>query len=884
MVSRKTLKNSGEAASYYKVIARGAEAARSMTDVDQDYYSSKPLEWFGKTAKLLGLDGHVSEDAFISLLDGYDPRKPDKRLVAVRKDGKRRCGWDFCFSAPKGFSIMAELHPKQAIRNSFYEMHERAVKDTLAHIERNLIEINIGHGRKARQMKPGNIAGALATENTSRELDPQVHTHCVIFNLTKFDGKWKSLWADSLFYLRTPAGRMSFKHYAGQIYRNYLAHSLRESGFDIEQLPHGLFDVKGVPDDLKQQYSKRSQQIKSDLNELRLAYPGLTDPELKEMANLRTRKGKADVSPARVRHSWHLQRERLGYSKGDIQRFQKLPDRRGFKANAAEMALNILMSREAVVSPEEIYRQAMCVSMGHKTVDDVREEFEKCGEKRTLVPGFAIMSRVMQMLERGMVARIRVTQDTQAPILSEKEIEKNLSEYLTGSQRRGASHILTSKDMLTFIQGDPGTGKTAMSEIVKNAAERKSYEVIGLAPTGKAAAEQQKVGIASKTIDSFLLRPRANGKKRLFLVDESSMIGIEKMSKLLSRVRDGDKLVLVGDVKQKPSIAAGEPFQSFQGKGIVNAEAMTHNIRQRSPGAISLARKLSGKMTDAAVKVLKSQNWLHEIADRSDRIEAVCQEYVRDPEGTVVVTESNWERDKINSRIREILVERGDVQKGVRVKTLRPQFIQEPQFAFSYQKGDIVTVNEDFDKLRAGDTGKIVMLNQDRHAIVIQTPRGEWRNIQTRRHGHQVSVSREEFQWFAPGDPVIFRKNDSKFGFQNGQTAKVIGIDSMGNMAVRFSDDRRSKFNLYTSYNHVELAYAVTGMSAQGMTVERRCLYSCPSELANFNNFATAGTRARHETQVFTDSAEHFQKAVKHEIVKTTTLDYPFIDGNRHVA
>src|SRR3546814_18994181 len=55
---------------------------------------------------------------------------------------------------------------------------------------------------------------------------------------------------------------------AGQVYRNELAHRLRELGYDVEFDPRrGLFEIRGVPKDLITDMSQRAEQIEAHANE-----------------------------------------------------------------------------------------------------------------------------------------------------------------------------------------------------------------------------------------------------------------------------------------------------------------------------------------------------------------------------------------------------------------------------------------------------------------------------------------------------------------------------------------------------------------------------------------------------------------------------------------
>ncbi|MFT4551473.1 MAG: exodeoxyribonuclease V alpha subunit [Chlamydiales bacterium] len=145
------------------------------------------------------------------------------------------------------------------------------------------------------------------------------------------------------------------------------------------------------------------------------------------------------------------------------------------------------------------------------------------------------------------------------------------------------------RNRFTIITGGPGTGKTYTAgyliRIVIESlfhGEQKKFEVALASPTGKAAANLQAsltkvlegfdstLELSSKTLHSFLgISRRGNGKvfdannplsADFILVDESSMIDVRLMSQLLSAVKNGARLVLLGDKDQLPPVESGSLF------------------------------------------------------------------------------------------------------------------------------------------------------------------------------------------------------------------------------------------------------------------------------------------------------------------------------------
>jgi conjugative relaxase-like TrwC/TraI family protein len=205
-------------------------------------------EWGGAISNDLGLSGKVDPGIFRELLGGY---VNGQQLGRCRGDGtvQHHPGWDFAVNAPKSVSIMALVAGDERI----VAAHEQAV-GALSWLEAHAILRRRKEGEIVHEMT-GRLIYARFTEHASRELDPHLHTHVVVMNMTNGGpGEWMSS-------LETRA-MFAEQMLAGQIYRNDLAHRLRELGYEIEHNPRsGLFEIKGVPQGLIRDLSQRAEQI-----------------------------------------------------------------------------------------------------------------------------------------------------------------------------------------------------------------------------------------------------------------------------------------------------------------------------------------------------------------------------------------------------------------------------------------------------------------------------------------------------------------------------------------------------------------------------------------------------------------------------------------------
>ena len=142
--------------------------------------------WAGKGAREMGLSGPVDPDTFKAVLEGRVPDGPHLgKRTRTRRSTTGRAG---TLSAPKSVSLMALLGGDERI----VVAHDQAVTRTLAWLERNAVETRVQDKESGAMVRVGGQKMVAATfrHETSRNLDPQLHTHAVIANMVQgWDGK-----------------------------------------------------------------------------------------------------------------------------------------------------------------------------------------------------------------------------------------------------------------------------------------------------------------------------------------------------------------------------------------------------------------------------------------------------------------------------------------------------------------------------------------------------------------------------------------------------------------------------------------------------------------------------------------------------------------------
>jgi conjugative relaxase-like TrwC/TraI family protein len=231
----------------------------------RDYYAEGERvlgRWQGRGAELLGLAGDVQTEQFEALRQGCDPRTGEflrQRQSADRtgNDGttqsRGRNLYDFTISAPKSISIMVSLGQDDRLT----EAHRRAVDEALKELE-TCAQTRVRQDGANEDRSTGNLVLAVYQHDTSRELDPQLHTHAVAANLTYdgTEGRWKALQASEIYDCRA---------YLTEVYRNALPREVRRLGYEIVDRRDGRgrgqgFEIRGISEKLLEDFSQRSAQ------------------------------------------------------------------------------------------------------------------------------------------------------------------------------------------------------------------------------------------------------------------------------------------------------------------------------------------------------------------------------------------------------------------------------------------------------------------------------------------------------------------------------------------------------------------------------------------------------------------------------------------------
>ncbi len=305
-------------------VASAGGAAQYYSNADNYYFLGNLQSlWMGEGAKNLGLEGPVKGEALTAVLEG---RLPDGSRLGKEINGNHvhRPGHDLTFSAPKSVSLLVLVGNDKALLDA----HNHAVRVAAGYVEK-LVSARDTKDGVTSIVPTGKMVAAAFTHDTSRNLDPQLHTHLLVANMTESNGKWKALATDYIHGAGFIETVMKMQVTLGKIYRQALREQVEALGHEVESVgKNGLWEIKGVPEVVREEFSSRGKEIEG-------AVGAEATLRSRDVAAKDTRQAKVDPSRLRLRERWLGQMKDLGWDMQEYQDSLRSPEKDG----AAEPAL-----------------------------------------------------------------------------------------------------------------------------------------------------------------------------------------------------------------------------------------------------------------------------------------------------------------------------------------------------------------------------------------------------------------------------------------------------------------------------------------------------------------------------------------------------------------
>jgi conjugative relaxase-like TrwC/TraI family protein len=840
-----------------------------------DYYSEGEKitgEWKGRGAELLGLAGEVDLAAFEALREGRNPADGEQlrqRKSADRKaqDGslqsKGRNLYDFTFSAPKSVSLMAEFGEDERL----VQAHREAVAEALEELERHAATRVRREGANEDRVT-GNLVLAVYHHDTSRELDPQLHTHAVAANLTfdRTEERWKALQASGVYDRRT---------YLTEVYRNVLARKVAEHGYTLEHRRDTRgkdlgFEIAGVSDELMQRFSQRSKQRDQAIEQfIKAKGRRPTDNEIAVLVR-ETRADKLlEISTAEVKAQ---QRARL--QPGESEHFHELAEEARLRPalapeqHSADPALRYaedhIFERVSVARDYEILTEALRHRRGQVELADAqtRLRFQEA-DGEVIRSGNDVTTRDSLIRERRMVAQINRGIGRFKPLDPERQFQPD-ARTLRAEQQEALRFVLDSRDVAVNIRGAAGAGKTATLRELHRALQETGHQVLAAAPTRSAVDELVKVGFAEAMTLERLLQDRQvqDGLQgKVIILDEAGMVSARQMAETLQLLeRHNARVVFSGDTKQIQSVEAGDALRVLEQESRLQSTSLTQIQRQSNLKYRAAIRELR-RDPEAGFARLEQMGAVQEVSFE-DRAQFVATLYRAEQNQlnqrgqqpqVLVVAPTHEEIGRLTDAIRRerfAAGELGDPIDWERQVSLSWTDAQKRDVR-RYEPGQRLVFHSAVAGIAKYETLTVERIEKD--SILARNSAGELRTV-TSRESKKFDVQEARPIEIASGDRLLLTANrrSAEFRTTNGELVTVARVEEG---QIHLEDGR----TLPADYKQFAHGYVVTAHRSQGKTVDSNIVVG--DRMAR-ELFYVAVSRGRERVAVVTSDTELFRESL----------------------
>ena len=720
-------------------------------------------------------------------------------------------------------------------------------------------------------VRTGDQKTVIATfrHDTSRNLDPALHTHSVIANMVRgADGKWRSVANERLY---------ESKMLLGALYGSELAQGLARLGYGIEKThADGRFEIAGVSRQVIEAFSTRRAEIEAAVAE-RSAGGTAENQRLAQRTALMTRAAKRDVDRGELRESWERQTAELGFDARALaaeavtrtagRDAERDPGREhAAEAGGADGGSGGAAGAREAGAPEPVSKsdQALDWAVAHLSEREaVFARTDLLAAALAFDPaGVEIASAERALGEREAAGTLHRTRLPGADglLTTDRAVadEKETLALLAAGERRGAAPM---RDRTVSVQGYAGAGKTTMLQRARALLEKRGYAVRGLAPSASAARTlAAEAGIESETLQRFLARytgvaegrmtrkgekeMRAAFRKTALVVDEGSLASTVQARDLL-RIADAlriPRVVLVGDEKQLDAVNAGKPFAQLQRAGMKTA-VMDEIMRQRDAHLReAVEASLAGEIGRAFDKLgsnvaeVKSDNLAGAAGARWPALSP------QERANAGLMAPSHALREEINAIVRERLVRDGAVHgpamNGERLVS-RGYTNAEKTLAANYRPGDVVAFHRPYKRLGVGKGDKL--RDRGRRAGGVEVYRTEYRTESTElRAGDRIRRTRNDTRARAREQPHCRGRG---------------GARRQGDVPPRGRAHAGSEPGRCAPLCHVDRAWASTVHAFQGRTADTviAAMEANHPNLTTQKSFYVEISRARDRADLVTD-------------------------------
>ncbi|WP_058914209.1 conjugative transfer relaxase/helicase TraI [Entomohabitans teleogrylli] len=723
-----------------------AGAAGYYTDKD-NYYFLGNMEslWMGEGAKTLGLEGGVSERDFSEALAG---RLPGDISLERMTGGKNthRPGYDLTFSAPKSVSILAVVGGDEAILDA----HKRAVGVVASEIEKMITTRVMEDGHSSLALT-GKMLAAAFNHDTSRELDPQLHTHLIVLNATELEGKWRTLSSDT----RNKAGFIetvySLQVALGKIYRHELRQSVESMGYiTVETGKNGLWEIEGMP---VAPFSQRSQQIREAVGDS-------ASLKSRDVAALDTRRGKErNPDKDELLTDWYARLDKAGF---DMGRFRQAAHERAAQGrtehsvspvsgaeigNAVGLAIAGLSEQRTRFTYSEVLSASLSLlSVQKGTPEQVREAIDSAigdqrlipldREKGTFTSSLHLLNELSaQQLADRMLSENKVVAARHGPVSADNRLASLASNPLPLAvvSSRGGSQVMQAN-----ILDAAGIAQSRGS----------TFTVLATDRVGERWLKEHPL-MANHVVNVRDLQEEHLTTDSTLIISQAEKLSVKDAVTVLSYARERNVQVLLMDGAGRTG--TGNTLQTLEDAGV---------------SRISPAREAR-----IAVEV-------HSVADKRQRYEALAQDFAAfRKQGERVLAQVSGEREQraLTRDIRQVLQAQGLLgEKSVTISSLIPQWLDSKsrRQTDSYREG--MVLEQSGEHGRAGNRYTITRVSAATRTLTLQDAQGVTQAVKLSQMDSQWRLYRQEAITVAEGESLtLLARHD---GFKARDSVTVLKV------------------------------------------------------------------------------------------------------------
>jgi len=826
-----------------------------------DYYAAgeiRPGQWIGAGAERLELTAEVTREQFHALCENQNPNDGERLTQRSQKEGQRRVFYDFTCSAPKSVSVLAVTLDDQRL----IEAHEAAARLAFRELE-TFAAARVRKQGARKDRLTGNLVAASFVHDSSRELDPQLHTHFTVFNATfdKDERCWKALEA---------RGMYDAIRYGTAIYRNELAKRVQQIGYRITQAEHG-FDIEGVSDAVLKQFSKRAQQRDAVVQEMEAKLGRkLSNDEISHAVHQSRAKKIKDISTAEVRERQLAQlssdeRQSLQTLRASA-RASSLPRIALVENQVLNHAVAHVFERKSVVPEHELLNVALSHRLGAVDLNHLKAAVKHLPDLVKTERGFS--TKEIVATELSLIQTVNAGCDSVAPL----HPGYRPADWLGEDQRRAIYHVLRTSDRITGLRGLAGSGKTtALRELVAACKEAK-IEPLFCAPTAAATDVLRKEGFEAKTLQSLLLSKPVLSERQLIVLDEAGAVGIDDMKRLFDCARDA-RILLSGDTGQHASVVRGDALRILERHSNFKSGQLTAIRRQRKAAYRKAVELAAQKRTVEAFAQLErmgavvefSDNQLHDSAAKS-YLKALAEN-----KSALLVAPTWAEIEEVTEKVRaelKLAGRLGGEEKEFQVFDSLSWTEAQKRDARQYRPGMAIHFHRRGHGFNKNETVAVVAVEND--SLKVQRADGTETFFPLGQGSAFCDVGERRKLKIAVGDKLLLQANAvaGRKHFVNGELVEVKAVQGD---SVLLADGRVIPAD-YRTFTH---GYAVTSHAAQGKTVDEVLLVASSRSLPAINQeqFYVSISRGRERCQIFTDDSELLRLHVTHSSARLAAVE-----------